>query len=213
MALHVAKRTPISKVTGIGRPADKRASHALPRRNMGTAWETEMSRHGGARRGAGRPRKYDFWQMVGIGQACEMRWRVASKVVMDARLAALPLAKEIRRRQECVNAIPVPERKTWLASPDYEDHSAEIESLLHKRAGNHVIGGVEVEEETYGGDYEGGAPRVMHISTRPPRGTRKQIVAEISEQFDLPESTIDNLWQEYRRFERELAESQDSAET
>jgi hypothetical protein len=145
--------------------------------------------------------------MVGIGQACETRLRVASKVAMDARLAALPHAEEIRRRQEGVNAIPVPERKAWLASPEYEDHSGEIESLLHKRAGNHVIGGFEAEEETYGGDYEGGAPRVMHVSTRPPRGTRKQIIAEISKQFGLPESTIDNLWQEYRRLERELAES------
>ncbi len=172
-----------------------------------------MSRYGGARRGAGRPRKYDFWEMVGIGQACETRLREASKVAMDARLAALPHADEIRRRQEGVSAIPVPERKTWLASSDYEDHSGEIESLLHKRAGNHVIGGFEAEEETYGGDYEGDAPRRMHVSTKPPRGTRKRIIGEVATEAGLSEKAVDNLWQAYRRFERELRESPDSAET
>lgn len=166
--------------------------------------------HGGARRGAGRPPKWSFDDVLTIGQACEVKWREASKRAEEARFAALANQDKIQALGEGVQAIPVPERKTWLASPEYEDHSGEIESLLHKRAGNHVIGGFEAEEETYGGDYEGGAPRVMHISTRPPRGTRKQIIAEISAQFGLPESTLDNLWQEYRRFKREL---QDSTET
>lgn len=169
--------------------------------------------HGGARRGAGRPRKTTFWEMVGIGQACETQWRIASNLAKDARFAALPHEIEIRQLEESASAIPVPERKTWRASPEYEDHTGEIEALLHKRAGSDVIGGFEVEDETFGGEYEGGAPRFVSVSTKPKRGTRKHIIAKISQQFGLPESRIDNLWQEYRRLERKLAEARDSAKT
>jgi hypothetical protein len=58
--------------------------------------------------------------------------------------------------------------------------------------------------------YEGTAPRVFKVPTKPPRGTRQRIIKEVAKEYDLAESVVDNLWKAYRRFEREL---RDSAET
>lgn len=164
-----------------------------------------MTHHGGARRGAGRPRKWIFDDVLTIGQACEVKWREASKRAVEARFAALANQDKIQALWEGVQAIPVPQRKAWLESEAYKDHSGDIESWLHARAGtpfNDVTA-----------NYKGKAPRVVTLSTKPPKRTRQRIIAEIAKQFGLPDSAVDNLWQAYRRFERELLEPQDSAET
>lgn len=172
-----------------------------------------MKGHGGARKGAGRPRQYDFWETVTIGQACEKYWREASQTAFDARLASLRNAAEIQRLRDTANAIPVSRRKAWLNSYESEDQSGQIADYLHERAGHHLSGGFETEGETYGGDYAGDAPRVMQISTKPLRGTRKRIIGEVATESGLSEKAVDNLWQAYRRFERELLESRDSGES
>lgn len=143
--------------------------------------------------------------MVEIGQACEVRWREASKLALETRLAALPHADKIQQLWDSADAIPVPQRKAWLASEAYEDHTGDIEAWLHARAGT------PFSEE--GGDYEGAAPRVITVSTKPPSGTRKRIIGQVASERNLSESAVDNLWQAYRRLERELREGDNSAES
>jgi len=160
---------------------------------------SKNSGHGGARSGAGRPRKHDFWEMLTIGQDCETRWRGESKLAIEAGLSRLSHADNIRTLQEGAQAIPVSQRKAWLAGDGYDDHRGDIEAFLHDRAGT------PFSDES--GNYLGAAPRLVTVSAKPPRGTRKRIISEVATFSGLSESAVDNLWQAYRRFERELQES------
>lgn len=161
--------------------------------------DQRKSSHGGARIGAGRPIKYDFWKMCEIGQACEALWRKESNLAVKARLSELPHADRITALQEDAQMIPVARRKAWMRSEAYEDHSGDIEAFLHDREGTYF------NDET--GDYEGDAPRVVTVSTKPPKGTRVRIIGEVATKTSLSKTAVDNLWQAYRRFERELSNS------
>ena len=62
---------------------------------------------------------------------------------------------------------------------------------------------VEIEslnEETFG---EPSQNRLFSVSNKPPRGTRKAILEEAATKFHTTVNQADNLWQAYRRFERE----------
>ena len=161
-----------------------------------------MSKHGGVRARAGRPRKYDFEEMVTIGHACEKLLREASEAAGEARLASLPHAAEIRALREGAHHIPVYQRKAWLESDAYDDHKRDIESFLHDRAGTPF--------DDNSTEYEGDPPRGASASTKPPRGTRKRIIEIVATESGLPKNAVDNLWQAYRRVKQEL---RDLAET
>lgn len=153
-----------------------------------------MNSHGGARDGAGRPRKRQFEDVLRVGQICESKWHAASKDALNRRFKALPYQEDIRSLHEGVNTLSVAQRKAFLASESYEDHRGDVEALLHARAGT-AFNKIDATFVTQ-------APRGVRLSSKPPRGTRRQIIGEIAKQTGLSESTVDNLWQEYRRFER-----------
>jgi hypothetical protein len=134
--------------------------------------------------------------MIEVGLACETEWHKASNEAFGARLAALPHTEQIRAFQKGAQYIPLSQRSAWLAGYGYEDHRGDLESWLHERAGTPF--------DYHYGKYADEAPRVWRVSTKPPRGTRKRIMAEIAERFSLSESAVDNLWQAYRRFVRDL---------
>jgi len=150
--------------------------------------------HGGARTGAGRSQKWGTDDVLKVGQACEHKWSEASKAALASRLVAFPHADKIRTLHEGVQAIPVSQRKAWLAGDAYEDHVGDLEAWLHARAGTPF-------DNDYAA-YQGAAPRVMTISAKPPRGTRQSIIREVAGESGLSESVVDNLWQKYRRFVR-----------
>lgn len=158
-----------------------------------------MNKHGGTRSGAGRPLKWNFYDVLTIGQACESKWREASNEALKARRAALAHADLIQSLQNGVQTIPVPQRKAWLESEAYAEHRADLEAWLHARAGT------PFDDET--ANYAGDAPRRVTVSTKPPRGTRQRIICQVAKENELTESAVDNLWQLYRRFEKELRES------
>lgn len=118
------------------------------------------------------------------------------------RLSRLAHADAIRALQKSAQAIPVAQRKAWLASEAYDDHKGDLEAWLHSR------GRTPFSNES--GEYLGAAPRAVTVSNKPPRGARKRIITEVAHLSELSESVVDNLWQEYRRFKREI---RDSAET
>ena len=161
-----------------------------------------MSKHGGVRARAGRPRKYDFEEMVTIGHACEMLWREASEAAGEARLALLPHAAETRALQEGAHHIPVHQRKAWLESEAYDAHRGDIENLLHDRAGTPF--------DYNSAEYEADPPRVVTVSTKPPHGTRKRIIGDVSTESGLSKNAVDNLWQAYRRVKQELLDLQET---
>ena len=157
-----------------------------------------MSNHGGARKGAGRPRKWDFDTAMEIGQACENRWREASDTALQDRQAALPHDADIRALQKQAQLIPLARRRAWLASPQYEDHLGDFVSWLHSRAGT------QPDEDAPP------PPQMFRLSATPPRGARKRIIKEVAVEFELPENSVDNLWQKYRRFEQQIRKSKET---
>ena len=164
-----------------------------------------LNKHGGARRGAGRPVKWTFELVFTVGQTCEVEWRRAEKAAFDARLSALPNTPQIRALHEGFRKIPVEQRRAWRQGDAYEDHSGDIEALIHARVKT------PFDEET--ARFERVAPRLVTVSSQPFRGTRGRIITEVALLAGLNESVVDNLWQKFRRIEREPLEPQESSKT
>lgn len=160
-----------------------------------------MIKHGGARRGAGRPLKWTFDDIFTVGQACEAEWRRAAQDAVEVRLSALPKAAEIRSLQEASRNIPLEQRRAWLAGDAFDDHHHDIEALLHARAKT------SFDDDT--ATFERTAPRGVRVSAQPFRGSRKRIIAGAALRFQLSESQVDNLWQRYRRIESEPIDPHD----
>ena len=159
-----------------------------------------MTQHGGARRGSGRPRKWRFADVLTVGQACEVAWRDAVAAALEAERDRLfRTESDIQSLWDAAQRIPVGHRQQWYDGDEGETHRADVETEIHELNGTP--------------DDAVPPPRGIRLRTKPPRGTRKRIIAECAAQFDLSDSAVDNLWQAYRRFEGELSEAQDSAET
>lgn len=159
-----------------------------------------MSKHGGYRPGAGRPRKWTFDDILTVGQACEVAWREAKAFAFEAEKTRLfQKETDIQSLWDEAQRVPVRLRKGWHDSEDGEAHRADVETELH------MLNGTP--------DSLDPPARRIRIVSRPPRGTRKRIIAEVARRFSMTESATDNLWQAYRRFERELREPQNSAES
>lgn len=150
---------------------------------------------GGRRPGAGRPRKRPWTTEFEIGQACEVLWREETQKQLEYRLNRLLTAEtSIQTLWDSVNAIPVSQRRAWLASDAYEDHRGDIDAWLHKRAGT------QFDERT--GRYSKEADRRIRLADRPAKGTRGRIIVEIAERYGVSTDTTNRLWKAYRRFEK-----------
>ena len=124
-------------------------------------------------------------------------WRREAKTALEAQLDRLfSVDSDIQSLWDAAQRVPVANRRQWFEGDEGETHRADIETELHWLTGTN--------------DEANPPPRLMNVTAKPKRGTRKGIIAEIARQFGMTESAVDNLWQAYRRFEREL---QDSAET
>lgn len=148
------------------------------------------SGHGGTRQGAGRPRKWSFDDVLTVGQACEVAWRGAVANAFEAaELKLFRMDSDIQSLWDTAQGVPVEQRKQWYASEKGKTHHADIKIELH------ALNGTPDDPDP--------PSRGIRITAKPPRGTRKRIIAETAKQFGLPDSAVDALWQEYRRFERE----------
>ena len=148
---------------------------------------------GGKRPGAGRPPKRDWLAEIEIGQACEMLWREARNDAMNEHLSNLFVNdSELQTLWAKVQSIPGSERAAWVGSEKHVTHHADIEEELNDLAGTP--------------DATDPAPRCVTISTKPPKGTRQRIIAEIASRYGISTDTANRLWKAYRRFERELCE-------
>ena len=145
-------------------------------------------KHGGKRKGAGRKRKWDYGFKFEIGQACEALHRAEIQQAVEKQKEDLTNQQtELQYFWQKINSIPVHKRSLFRKSELFDDHQANIAAELDLLA----VG--DAEE----------VPRVFHLEAKAPRGTRKRIIKQIAEQFGLSTKQVDNLWQAYRRFERE----------
>lgn len=151
---------------------------------------TESKRgHGGARKGAGRPRKFGWRKILDVGQACEKLWRIE---VEEAKQNAIhkytSVDTDLAGLWSKTQQIRIENRKQWLQSEDYEQHKSDVD--------------VEVEFSRSAGTQEANG-RSVHLIAKPPRGTRKRIIEEVSSKYGLTFNQVRNLWVAYRRLERE----------
>jgi hypothetical protein len=148
----------------------------------------EKTTHGGKRRGAGRPKKWDFSFVVKVGQACEKLNRKAMEESLDQQKNDL-----FRQRTELewhwaeVNKVPPSKRRQFLTSETFEVHSQDVNEELKMLASKK------------GGEVN----RVIQLKAKAPRGTRTKILQQVAKTFGLTTKQVDNMWQAYRRFEAE----------
>ena len=145
--------------------------------------------HGGKRNGAGPPQKFSIPFKIEAGQDCEVQWREAVRLhVINEKFKLIKQDSELNQLFCDINSIPIEDRSNWLSSEAYDVHkfdfALELESLsdLHGKLNN--------------------ASRVFNLNTKPPRGTRKEILQLTAKKFKISEKQIDNIWQWYRRFEK-----------
>ena len=150
----------------------------------------KQTTHGGKRGGAGRPRIWSFEDVLTVGQMCENRWREVEAATFKRNLdKMLEDQTELASVTGPVNRRPISKRRSWWGSEDSEqfrgDFIEEIETLNEKIFG------------------ERSQNRVFQVSKQPPWGTRKKILEESAIKFGINVKTASNLWEAYRRFERE----------
>ena len=148
-------------------------------------------KHGGKRKGAGRKPKWDPLFKLRVGQDCESLFRqeeeLAKKKAIDEHFST---ETDIKNVWDKVHKIPIPQRSHWLKSEGSEQHISDIEEELE------TLRAVSANISP--------ASRLLKVPTKPPRGSRLRIISEIAEKYSLSAKQVDNLWQEYRRFERSL---------
>ena len=168
-----------------------------------------MNGHGGKRKGAGRPRKWSFDDVLRVGQACEVQWRKAQAVAYDAARDELFRERtELSTVWKQAKQVPAQDRGVWRTSEAGQQHSADVDTELESLQTYHVgkpsaaIASDEGERDAVIGAAE--VPtRLVEIPNKPRRGTRRKIIADVAERTGLSPSQVDNLWQAYRRFEAE----------
>ena len=148
--------------------------------------------HGGKRAGAGRPRKWSFDDILKIGQACEVRFKAAVQSDYKNKKDALISNDviELTEHYNRVQSIPLEDRQEWL-----QDEASRSQYMLDL--------GEEIESINSMAGIAEPTNRIFQIVGKAPKGTRSRIIKAIAEEYDLKTKQVDNLWQQYRRFERD----------
>lgn len=153
---------------------------------LGVSKPQVRNSHGGKRRGAGRPHKWSFWFIVEVGQACEnLNRKAIEESLKQQKNDLFRQQTELEWLWARINKIPICKRSQFLAGEALEVHSKDIEAEV-----NLISSGKKLT-------------RIVQFRTKAPRGTRKDILKKIADQFDLTTTQVDNLWQQYRRLENE----------
>lgn len=153
----------------------------------------DVSKHGGKRTGAGRKTKWTLEYVLEVGQACEKLWRAEQQAAFEQRRdKALSDTLNIAQHHKDVQAIPVKKRAARLKTEGADIYFSYM--------------AVEIEELNEMENIPNPQNRVFSFSNKPLRGTRTLIIEKMSVAFGLEQKQIDNIWQQYRRFERKYKE-------
>ena len=151
----------------------------------------DVSKHGGKRTGAGQKTKWTLEYVLEVGQACEKLWRAEQQAAFEQRRdKALSDTLNIAQHHKDVQAIPVKKRAAQLKTEGADIYFSYM--------------AVEIEELNEMENIPNPQNRVFSFSNKPLRGTRTLIIEKMSVAFGLEQKQIDNIWQQYRRLEREI---------
>jgi len=148
---------------------------------------------GGARKKPGPKPKLEWIDKISVGARFEELWREKK---LANEIAAVSAATEtVAVEWSKVQAIPVSERKKWLASAAYDDHVENVEYALQQDQGLQ-------DHET--------PSRIVQIKPKRLNGLRKQIIAEVAtlESFErgveITPRMVETCLKEFRKLEQEL---------
>jgi hypothetical protein len=151
----------------------------------------DHNKHGGKRKGAGAKQKWDLFFKLEVGQACEELIRNSEKLAMRREKCELfESMTDLKDQWKAANSIPVAQRHAWLRSEEAEAHFEDIKLEL-----------ASLKSEITSSSLKG---RVLNLSAQPPYGSRKQAILIVAKIYSLTPKQVDNMWQEYRRFEYSL---------
>jgi len=149
------------------------------------------SKHGGKRTGAGRKTKWTLEYVLEVGLACEKLWRAEQHAAFErSRETKQTETLNIAQHHKDVQAIQVKKRAAQLKTEGADIYFSYM--------------AVEIEELNEMENISNPQNRVFSFSNKPLRGTRTLIIEKISVAFGLEQKQIDNIWQQYRRLEREF---------
>jgi hypothetical protein len=155
----------------------------------------DHNKHGGKRKGAGAKQKWDLFFKLEVGQACEELIRNSEKLAMRREKCELfESMTDLKDQWKAANSIPVAQRHAWLRSEEAEAHFEDIKLEL-----------ASLKSEITSSSLKG---RVLNLSAQPPYGSRKQAIFIVAKIYSLTPKQVDNMWQEYRRFEYSLQKYQ-----
>ena len=149
------------------------------------------NKHGGKRKGAGAKQKWDLFFKLEVGQTCEELIRNSEELAKRREKCELfESMTDLKDQWKAANSIPVAQRHAWLRSEEAEAHFEDIKLEL-----------ASLKSEITSSSLKG---RVLNLSAKPPYGSRKQAIMIVAKIYSLTPKQVDNMWQEYRRFEYSL---------
>jgi hypothetical protein len=155
----------------------------------------DHNKHGGKEKEPGAKQKWDLFFKLEVGQACEELIRNSEKLAMRREKCELfESMTDLKDQWKAANSIPVAQRHAWLRSEEAEAHFEDIKLEL-----------ASLKSEITSSSLKG---RVLNLSAQPPYGSRKQAILIVAKIYSLTHKQVDNMWQEYRRFEYSLQKYQ-----
>ena len=144
----------------------------------------DKKNHGGKRKGAGR-KPVDSDLVMKVGQACI---KLEQQEYSNQKQALLIEQTNLQEFYDYINAIPLDERKDFIGSNDYKEHTRSVSdevAALGQPAGTH-----------------GTPSRLLRINKS--HGSSIRIRREVAETFGISEVQVKNYLQEYRAFLKNL---------
>lgn len=164
-------------------------------------------KHGGARRGAGRPPKLTDEQRLWIGADCEGAFRAATQVRMKRATEDLfEFRSEFKEVIRQVNQTPLAGRRAFLRGDDFKWHESEVRMELAQILENLPVGW-DIGESDDPNDPMG---RWLRLRSIKPQGVRDGIIAAVAADwskrvgFKIPESTVSKCWDWVRSIRKSL---------
>lgn len=160
--------------------------------------------HGGARKGAGRPRKFDCAYKWKVGKRCEALFEEVKNNILAENLRFLTEeASELKRYWDAAKKVDPKDRKVWRQS---EEAQAYFEAVAIERAA--LLAEYEPPPKSLdGGLYPPTGGALISLPNKPPKGTRAKIIKQVAAEFSIETQQVDKMWQWVRKLERETDSS------
>jgi hypothetical protein len=150
---------------------------------------------GGKRPGAGRKPRLTELERLRVGALCERLHRNERQAALseDIREATYNVQDEFN--DGIISQIPLSKRKEFAESEIGQIFQDEVRFALA------LDQGLSPEEAE-----EAHPPRQLHVSSRRPKGVRREIISAVAESLSIPEWLVDECWQDFRWYQKDAGD-------